>query len=187
MCLAPYPVEVYLTPLPYVVAFLSLSNPTGGSTDDPPDAWIDRLAPARRVVDRVVIAFDDAGFLAELERWDAQHFWPVLLWDPALTPIFLEAFEPEEVVFARYGNDGAELSRGLRAVAGAWGAEVAGDPAASDLLAILRERERPPNGAVLVDPASPEWLGGLALAAGACTCHSACPTPRTKARSCGPP
>jgi hypothetical protein len=132
----------------------------------PPAAWSERLADSRRVVDRVVIAFDQASFLDEIARWDGTYYWPVLLWDSETTPVFVRAFDPDQVLFARYGQDpNPNLERGLSAVFDAWGLAVEGSDAAG-IAAALRAAGHAPQGAVLVAPESPEFLGGLALAAG---------------------
>lgn len=138
----------------------------GGSQDSPPEPWAARLATSRTVVDRVVIAFDEIGFLEEIGRWDAERYWPVLLWDSALSPVFLRAFRPEQVLFARYGSGAApDFERGLQAVVEGWGIELE-ERSPSDLADALRGAGRPPQGAVLLSSTSPEFLGGLALAAG---------------------
>lgn len=140
--------------------------------DDDPDAtraWAERLRQPREVVDQVVVCFDAPSFIRQIGKWDETRFWPVLLWDSDLVPGFVAAFRPAEVLLARPGDgDDVTLERGLAAVQRSWGADNEGTeptkPAA--FLHILSDRERAPLGVVLLDAASPEFLGGLAVAAG---------------------
>ena len=83
--------------------------PAGFSQDGPPDqrrdsARSEQLEETRRVLDRVVICFDPAGFLKEISAWDEHRFWPVLLWDPVLSPKFLGAFQAGQVLLASYAK-----------------------------------------------------------------------------------
>ncbi len=128
--------------------------------------WAETLHQPREVVDRVVVCFDESAFLRELAKWDEKRFWPVLLWDSALVPKFVAAFGPRQLLLAKPGAPGdVTLESGRAAVAGAWEAgEETADTAA--FLAVLQGRERAALGTVLLDAASPEFLGGLALAAG---------------------
>jgi hypothetical protein len=149
-----------------VLLFVALFPAPAPALDGFPgvEAWTSRFAETRKVVDRLVVCFDEPSFLGEIAAWNGETFWPVLLWDSDLSPKFARAFRPAEVRFAAPKEGGAALPEALAAVAGAWEISPAKGPA--DFLAALGERGRAPLGAVLLAEGSPELLGGAALAAG---------------------
>jgi hypothetical protein len=154
----------------FVMALACAPAALAGDFDDAEEvgAWTARMDTGRRVVERVVVCFDHGSFLVEVAKWDAERYWPVLLWDSDLVPKFIAAFEPKEVLVANYAvAPDDELVAGMQTVAAAWGLPAENAPTdAKGFLAALTERERIPNGTVLLAPNSPELLGGIALAAG---------------------
>jgi hypothetical protein len=107
------------------------------------------LETGRKVVDRLVVCFDEGSFLREIGKWDAERYWPVLLWDSHLVPKFVSAFGPEQVLLAKPDARKVGLEAALAAIGEARGGEAAR-----------------PLGVVLLAEGSPELLGGVAVAAG---------------------
>jgi len=86
------------TPTAKHAASLMRSMITGGF--QPRQAyWRDR-----QVVDQVVLVDSERAFLAAIEQWTDDKFWPVLFDDDWLAPMFIEAFEPARVM--RFEPDG---------------------------------------------------------------------------------
>ena len=133
-------------------------------------AWENRQGPRRKVVDRVVLVPDVAGFFAVIATWDEGQWFPILIDDAELAPKFLRAFRPAAVI--RYpGNpkplDEAGLwSAAEVAVAAAWGTGDAPDRAASRASAPPSGLGATPPGIVFSTPTSPSLAGAVALAAG---------------------
>ncbi|MEG5044737.1 hypothetical protein [Microcoleus sp. B4-C1] len=49
-------------------------------------------------VNRVVLVPDEATFLAAIQKWNLKGNWPILIEDKKYTPMFLQRFQPEEIV-----------------------------------------------------------------------------------------
>ena len=112
----------------------------------------------RQVADVVVLVPDEAAFLDALGAWTPQRFWPILIEDGWFTPMFIRAFQPAAVwrVPPRERPGGERLDDAVRAFVKGLNAEIA---------AQFADRPRPP-GLVMLDPASGQRMGGLALACG---------------------
>lgn len=120
----------------------------------------------RRVLDVVVLVPDAATYAATIARWRHDAFFPVLIADDRLAPRFIAAFKPQRVVLAPACGGVPPDADSLRAaLLASWsGDALLADDAA--LRARLAALGFPADGVVIADPASPEALGGLALAAG---------------------
>jgi hypothetical protein len=162
---------------------LQLSDLRLSSLRQAAESWQRSAGPRRRAVDQVCLVPDAAAFLEAIALWDEQHFFPILIDEPAWTLPFLRAYRPARVVrFAGTAKpaspgdiakssipptDGDRLwSRALEAVARAWSG-----PAQSE--STLPAANRPPGGLgvtppglVLSDPEAPMLAGAVAMAAG---------------------
>src|SRR4028118_409618 len=49
-------------------------------------------------VNRVVLVPDEATFLAAIQKWNLKGNWPILIEDDKYAPMFLQRFQPEEIV-----------------------------------------------------------------------------------------
>ena len=49
-------------------------------------------------VNRIVLVPDEATFLAAIQKWNLKGNWPILIEDKKYAPMFLERFQPEEIV-----------------------------------------------------------------------------------------
>ncbi|MEG3870396.1 MULTISPECIES: hypothetical protein [unclassified Microcoleus] len=49
-------------------------------------------------VNRVVLVPDEATFLAAIQKWNLKGNWPILIEDKKYAPMFLQRFQPEEIV-----------------------------------------------------------------------------------------
>ncbi|NJK66963.1 MAG: hypothetical protein HC941_10770 [Microcoleus sp. SU_5_3] len=79
------------------------------------------------IVNRVVIVPDEATFLAAIAKWNLKGHWPILIDDDKYTPMFLQRFQPAEIV--RLPRIKQQLPKGqklqqlmLNASAAAWNA-----------------------------------------------------------------
>ena len=50
------------------------------------------------IVNRAVIVPDEATFFAAIQKWNLKGHWPILIEDNKYTPMFLQRFQPEEIV-----------------------------------------------------------------------------------------
>ena len=75
-----------------------LDDPRLGSLRAIATHWKAALEPQRVVVDQVCLVPDVPAFLEAIAQWDEQHFFPILIDEPALTLPFLRAFRPARVV-----------------------------------------------------------------------------------------
>ncbi len=136
------------------------------------------------MIDQVCLVPDVPSFLEAIATWDARHFFPILIDEPAWTMPFLRAFRPERVVRYTARGDGRRVStspidapnspaarlalwqKAMEAVARAWSDPTprggkfppAGSPP--------RGLGPTPPGVVLTAPDSPMLAGAVALAAG---------------------
>lgn len=84
---------------------------------------VSALAARIPTVDRVVVVPDEATFLSALCQWSLDGRWPILLADDRYTPMFIERFQPAEVIFVPSVKQ--SLASGRRqamqsAIAAAW-------------------------------------------------------------------
>ncbi|MBE9094292.1 hypothetical protein IQ252_10330 [Tychonema sp. LEGE 07203] len=49
-------------------------------------------------VNRIVLVPDEATFLAAIQKWNLKGNWPILIEDKKYAPMFLQRFQPEEIV-----------------------------------------------------------------------------------------
>jgi hypothetical protein len=118
-------------------------------------------------LDRVVLVKDEASFLDEISHWRLDARWPVLIEDEIFAPQFIRAFKPTQVLRriekAPNVDDPTALKAAIaNAISSAWNAAAANTP---PLSAITAQAYTPP-GIVIMDPADPAWVAGVALAAG---------------------
>src|SRR5262249_15428529 len=92
-------------------------------------SWEDRPARRRRALDVVCSVPDLPTFLAAISTWDEDHYFPILLDDPAWTLKFLRSFRPARVVqLTRRGEPippGQLWSQSVAAVGRSWTASGA--------------------------------------------------------------
>ncbi|MBD1938286.1 hypothetical protein [Microcoleus sp. FACHB-68] len=116
-------------------------------------------------VNRVVLVPDEATFLAAIRQWSLEGRWPVLIEDNKYTPMFLQRFEPAEVIRVPAVKDslpkGETLQNSmLQAVAAAWNA--------TDMESLKQAWKRlgwEPPGVVITSQNDPAWPAAVALAA----------------------
>jgi len=125
-----------------------------GGFDERMSSWRNR-----QVADRVVLVPDERSFIAAVEQWTDDTFWPVLIEEAWFAPIFVAAFDPARVV--RWDAPDEQPK------------EVEFDLEAAFKQAIVRQNESvrlqlgaAAPGLVVVDPAGLQRAGGLALAHG---------------------
>jgi hypothetical protein len=145
------------------------------------DTWRRSLEPRRTVIDQVCLVSDFQSFLEVISLWDDQHFFPILIDEPAWTLPFVRSFRPARVV--RYtrraltaagpppngraspSSREAEWSRAVAAVALACSGRLARDAPRAFGDAPSGPGQAAP-GVVLSAPGSPMLAGAVALAAG---------------------
>jgi hypothetical protein len=164
-------------------ALVRLDDPRLESLRTAADLWRRSAGPRRRVINQVCLVPDVPAFLEAIAMWDEQHFFPILIDEPAWTLPFLRAFRPVRVVRYKGGarapgqasdasNQAARADReaawmeATLAVVSAWTG-----PARPDINR-LSSGEPPrslgltPPGVVLAGPNGPMLAGAVALAAG---------------------
>jgi hypothetical protein len=116
-------------------------------------------------VNRVVLVPDEATFLAAIKKWNLKGNWPILIEDDKYTPMFLQRFQPEEVV--RLPSIKEQLPKGkklqelmLNAAATAWNATDT-----ETLKAKWTQLGWEPPGVVITSENDPARSAGVALAA----------------------
>ncbi|MBT3374886.1 MAG: hypothetical protein HN742_08100 [Lentisphaerae bacterium] len=128
----------------------------------------DRYALRRPVASLVKIAPDVASYCAELANWDSHRVYPVLLGNTSWTAKFIRAFEPDEIVQLEPGRTSSTSPTEptiLRTLLSSIGAVAEATPSLDDLNAqMIAASGGVPIGAVVIDPASPLALAGMALA-----------------------
>jgi hypothetical protein len=50
------------------------------------------------IVNRIVLVPDAATFLTAIEKWNLKGHWPILIEDDKYTPMFLQRFQPAEII-----------------------------------------------------------------------------------------
>ncbi|WP_293251609.1 MULTISPECIES: hypothetical protein [unclassified Microcoleus] len=116
-------------------------------------------------VNRIVLVPDEATFLAAIQKWNLKGHWPILIEDQKYAPMFLQRFQPEEIV--RLPSIKQELPKNqklqqlmLKATAAAWNATNR-----ETLKAKWRELGWEPPGAVITSENDPARSAAVALAA----------------------
>ncbi|MCC3505848.1 MULTISPECIES: hypothetical protein [unclassified Microcoleus] len=116
-------------------------------------------------VNRIVLVPDEATFLAAIQKWNFKGHWPILIEDQKYAPMFLQRFQPEEIV--RLPSIKQEIPKGqklqqlmLKATAAAWNATDT-----QTLKAKWRELGWEPPGVVITSENDPARLAAVALAA----------------------
>ncbi len=155
------------------------------------EAWRAAAGPRRTIVDQVCLVPDEPSFFEAIAAWDEEHWFPILIDDPARVLPFLRAFRPARVVrFASHGarikgasptptpapapdnsssGESLRLARwmeAMRAVARAWAPPSVSDDRLPPVGVSPRGLGRTPPGVVLTSPDSPMLAGAVALAAG---------------------
>lgn len=115
-------------------------------------------------VDQVVVVPDSATFLAAIQQWSLKGRWPILIDDSKYTPLFIQRFQPAEVIRLPSVKQALPQGKALRelmqqAVASAWDA--------TDLQSLketwLQLGWEPP-GVVITSETDPAWPAAVALA-----------------------
>jgi hypothetical protein len=125
------------------------------------------LQQAVPVQDRVVLVSDEATFLDELARWSPNARWPILIEDPVLTPMFLRAFAPKQIL-RRTDRAPAPLDPEgwRRAIDGAVARAFGGDPATQSPAIAMAAARFSPAGIAAYATGDPARVAAAALAAG---------------------
>jgi hypothetical protein len=116
-------------------------------------------------VNRIVLVPDEATFLAAIQKWNLKGHWPILIEDQKYAPMFLQRFQPEEIV--RLPSIKQEIPKGqklqqlmLKATAAAWNATDR-----ETLKAKWTELGWEPPGVVITSENDPARTAAVALAA----------------------
>jgi len=116
-------------------------------------------------VNRVVLVPDEATFLAAIQKWNLKGNWPILIEDDKYAPMFLQRFQPEQIV--RLPSIKQQLPKGkklqelmLKATATAWNATDT-----QTLKAKWTELGWEPPGVVITSENDPARSAAVALAA----------------------
>lgn len=155
-----------------VVPLESLDVPQLRDLVNAGEHWRAERGPTRAVVDQIVLVDDVPGFLAALESWDREAFFPILIDDPNWTPAFVRAFRPARIVRFKAPTQPIRLGpteewrRAELAIGRTWTQpenESAGPPPAGSF---PRDLGSTPPAVVLSHPGSPSLAGAATLAAG---------------------
>jgi hypothetical protein len=116
-------------------------------------------------VNRLVLVPDEATFLAAIQKWNLKGNWPILIEDDKYAPMFLQRFQPEEIV--RLPSIKEQLPKGkqlqelmLNAAATAWNATDT-----KTLKAQWTQLGWEPPGVVITSEKDPARSAAVALAA----------------------
>jgi hypothetical protein len=119
------------------------------------------------VQDRVVLVPDEATFLDELARWSPNARWPILIEDPVLTPMFLRAFAPKQIVRrTETAPAPADAEHWRRAIEGAVVRAFGGDPATQSPAVAMAADRFAPAGLAAYASGDSARVAAAALAAG---------------------
>jgi len=117
------------------------------------------------IVNRIVLVPDAATFLAAIQKWNLKGNWPILIEDGKYTPIFLQRFQPAEIV--RLPSIKQQLPKSqklqqlmLNSAAAAWDATDA-----QTLKTKWKELGWEPPGVVITSENDPARTAAVALAA----------------------
>lgn len=156
------------------------------------ETWRLAAGPRRTVVDQVCLVPDVPSFFEAIAAWDDEHWFPILIDEPARVLPFLRAFRPARVVRYRSTSrrpDGASIDgagsgpgpanrpsaeserlarwmEAMQAVVRAWTPPSVTDDRLPPAGVPPRGLGRTPPGVVLTSPDSPMLAGAVALAAG---------------------
>lgn len=115
-------------------------------------------------VNRVVVVPDEATFLAAIKQWSLQGRWPILIEDSQYTPMFIQRFQPAEVIRLPAVSNrptGSQLRESmLSAVAAAWDATDG-----ESLRKTWEQLGWQPPGVAIASSTDPAWPAAVALAA----------------------
>ena len=116
-------------------------------------------------VNRIVLVPDEATFLAAIKKWNLKGNWPILIEDDKYAPMFLQRFQPQEIV--RLPSIKQQLPKGkklqelmLNAAATAWNATDT-----QTLKAKWTQLGWEPPGVVITSENDPARSAAVALAA----------------------
>jgi len=123
---------------------------------------IQTLRKAIPTASRVVLVPDPATFLKAIQQWNLQQRYPILIEDDRYTPLFLNRFQPEEII--RLSSVKQSLPFHLKtamenAVAAAWESDD------QSLQQTWKQLEWEPPGIVITSVNDPAWVAAVALAA----------------------
>lgn len=117
-----------------------------------------RLEPFHRKAhgEAVMLVPDERALLAAVEQWTDELIWPVLIADAWFAPIFIEAYQPKQVVYwpGPRAKDEPKVAQRLAKRVEEHNAQVAKR---------IADGFRPP-GLVAIDPDDPQRCAGVALA-----------------------
>lgn len=110
---------------------------------------------------RVVLVPDEITFLTAIQQWNLQHRYPILIEDDRYTPLFLNRFQPEEVIrlssIEEIPSNRKETMR--KSVAAAWESET------ETLSQTWEKVGWKPPGVVITSVNDPASVAAVALAA----------------------
>ena len=116
-------------------------------------------------VNRIVLVPDEATFLVAIQKWNLKGHWPILIEDKKYAPMFLQRFQPEEIV--RLPSIKQQLPTGQKlqqlmhnSAATAWNATDA-----KTLKEKWKELGWEPPGVVITSESDPARTAAVALAA----------------------
>lgn len=123
---------------------------------------IQSLRKAIPTASRVVLVPDTATFLQAIQQWNLQQRYPILIEDDRYTPLFLNRFQPEEII--RLSSVKQSLPFNLKtamenAVATAWESD------SQSLQQTWQKLGWEPPGVVITSVQDPAWVAAVALAA----------------------
>jgi hypothetical protein len=116
-------------------------------------------------VNRIVLVPDAATFLTAIEKWNLKGHWPILIEDDKYTPMFLQRFQPAEII--RLPSIKQQLPKGqklqqliLKATAIPWNATDT-----QSLKAKWMQLGWEPPGVVITSENDPAMMAAVALSA----------------------
>ncbi|MBE9164449.1 MULTISPECIES: hypothetical protein [Microcoleaceae] len=116
-------------------------------------------------VNRIVLVPDEATFLAAIQKWNLKGNWPILIEDKKYAPMFVQRFQPEEII--RLPSIKQQLPKGqklqqlmLNSAAAAWDSTDT-----QTLRAKWTELGWEPPGVVITSENDPARTAAVALAA----------------------
>ncbi len=116
-------------------------------------------------VDRVILVPDEATFLAAIRQWSLRGRWPILIEDQQYTQMFIQRFQPAEMIRLPQVKQPLPTGQELRQQM-ASAATVAWSPAKGESLAQTWQRLGwQPPGVVITSERDPARLAAVALAA----------------------
>lgn len=128
---------------------------------------VERVNRSIPTVDRVVLVPDEATYVDELMKWSPRGRWPVLFEDDLYAPLFIDRFQPAQVLrrksVGKPLTDSAQRRKLLEGIViRAWGS----DPTRRDMAEAFKRQNFTPPGVVITSDTDPAWTAAVALAAG---------------------